>query len=332
VLPHVNWGDLFWDLSVQMLVIFQLCLACIAHRLSLVPHLCFNRFYVSAAFNLGSALMESLNGIGILYFSACYLAVITIWFAKVSYDARYSPDDNLFHRGLEVLNILVLATIIQHIRPVATMSDTRHDSTTAVFCVSLMVEALLGVYRYYDVYRNGLGGPEAKHNAFVDMRHRGVSALLYAAAAVWAIVDYAMGGDKDVDAEEKEKDDIYVNRGPIIMCLMAFFTHTLYLTFDRLVWIDPGKSHKEKYVPMNLEFVTHRFGEWTMLMLGESVLALLIVEQSHNLTRYYTTFYAGIITVTLFQYLYFRSQPEVDDHAMRRAISGGKSCEYHTVN
>jgi hypothetical protein len=60
-----------------------------------------------------------------------------------------------------------------------------------------------------------------------------------------------------------------------------------------------------------------------MLMLGESVLALLIVEQSSG-RQYYVTFYCGIITVTAFQYLYFRSQPfDADDHAMRRSSSGG---------
>mmetsp|Transcript_9509 Transcript_9509/g.19765 ORF Transcript_9509/g.19765 Transcript_9509/m.19765 type:complete len:217 (-) Transcript_9509:242-892(-) len=60
-----------------------------------------------------------------------------------------------------------------------------------------------------------------------------------------------------------------------------------------------------------------------MLMLGESVLALLIVEQSPGL-RYYLTFYSGIGTVALFQYLYYRMQPfEPDDHAMRRSSLGG---------
>jgi hypothetical protein len=178
-------------------------------------------FYVSAAFNLGAALMESINGLGLLYFSACYLAVITIWLAKVSYDARFSPDDNLFHRGLEVLHILVLGTIIQHIRPVSIMSNTKEDGTTAVFCTALTVEALLGVYRYYDVYRYGLGGPETKHNAWVDMRQRGVSALLYGAAAIWAIADYSfLGGDGGEGQREEEKgnnDEVHANHGPILM-------------------------------------------------------------------------------------------------------------------
>jgi len=63
-------------------------------------------------------------------------------------------------------------------------------------------------------------------------------------------------------------------------------------------------------------------------MLGESVLALLLVEESEG-RRYYTTFYSGILSVTMMQYLYFRSQPfEADDHAMRRSSFGGWSFYY----
>lgn len=55
-----------------------------------------------------------------------------------------------------------------------------------------------------------------------------------------------------------------------------------------------------------------------MLMLGESVLSLLIVDAPEG-SNYYLTFYAGILTVILLQYLHYRSQPHhADDHAMRR--------------
>jgi hypothetical protein len=40
----------------------------------------------------------------------------------------------------------------------------------------------------------------------------------------------------------------------------------------------------------------HRLGEWVMLMLGESVLSLLIVEASVG-RRYYVTFYSGMTSV-----------------------------------
>ena len=60
-----------------------------------------------------------------------------------------------------------------------------------------------------------------------------------------------------------------------------------------------------------------------MLQLGESVLALIIVEESSG-RRYFVTFAAGIITVTMMQYLYYRCNPaEAEDHAMRRSVSGG---------
>jgi hypothetical protein len=40
----------------------------------------------------------------------------------------------------------------------------------------------------------------------------------------------------------------------------------------------------------------HRIGEWVMLMLDESVLSLLIVEELSG-RRYYVTFYSGMISV-----------------------------------
>jgi hypothetical protein len=60
-----------------------------------------------------------------------------------------------------------------------------------------------------------------------------------------------------------------------------------------------------------------------MLMLGESILSLLIVELAPT-TDYYVTFYCGILSVTFLHYLHFRSQPaKADDHAMRRSRNSG---------
>ena len=76
-------------------------------------------------------------------------------------------------------------------------------------------------------------------------------------------------------------------------------------------------------MPMNIDFSIHRYGEWTMLMLGESILSLLIVEVTRE-NDYYATFYTGILSVILLQYLHFRSQPHhPDEHAMRRKKEAG---------
>jgi hypothetical protein len=77
-------------------------------------------------------------------------------------------------------------------------------------------------------------------------------------------------------------------------------------------------------VPLNVDFTIHRNGEWTMLMLGESVFSLLIVEVPHETNMFYTTFFCGMLTVILLQYLHFRSQPHhADDHALRRSKDAG---------
>jgi hypothetical protein len=77
-------------------------------------------------------------------------------------------------------------------------------------------------------------------------------------------------------------------------------------------------------VPMNVDFTIHRDGEWTMLMLGESILSLLIIDVPSEDPYYFTTFYCCLITVISLQFLHFRSQPHhADDHALRRDKNRG---------
>jgi hypothetical protein len=76
-------------------------------------------------------------------------------------------------------------------------------------------------------------------------------------------------------------------------------------------------------VPMNVDYTIHRYGEWVMLLLGESVLSLLIVKYIPS-PGYQQVFYCGVVSIALLQYLHFRSQPHrADDHAMRRSRSAG---------
>jgi hypothetical protein len=75
---------------------------------------------------------------------------------------------------------------------------------------------------------------------------------------------------------------------------------------------------------MNVGFVIHRNGEWISLMLGESIFSLLIVNVPNENTAFFTTFYFGILTVMLLQYLHFQSLPhDPDSHAMRRDKNAG---------
>lgn len=65
------------------------------------------------------------------------------------------------------------------------------------------------------------------------------------------------------------------------------------------------------------------------VQLGESVLSLLISEVVDEINEFYVTFYAGILTVTLLQYLYFKSRPEhADGHAMKRSREAGYAFQF----
>ena len=68
----------------------------------------------------------------------------------------------------------------------------------------------------------------------------------------------------------------------------------------------------------------HRNGEWIMLMLGESVFSLLIVDIPEQENNFFATFYCGIMTVVFLYHLHFQSQPHSpDSHALRRDKNAG---------
>ena len=97
----------------------------------------FDLFYVAAAYNLAIIIKEShLSSEGFLYFWCCYGAIVVIWYEKMGYDARFAPEDNLFHRSGEVLHLVVLGMAIQHIRPVEYIAHTCDHPTTFVFVLS----------------------------------------------------------------------------------------------------------------------------------------------------------------------------------------------------
>lgn len=69
----------------------------------------------------------------------------------------------------------------------------------------------------------------------------------------------------------------------------------------------------------------YAIGEYTMLMLGESILSLLVVNNVSETSevKYYFTFYMGIVSVSLIQYLFYKSQPHSPEHhgTQRREFS-----------
>eukprot|EP00429_Kryptoperidinium_foliaceum_P009009 CAMPEP_0176014928 /NCGR_PEP_ID=MMETSP0120_2-20121206/7074_1 /TAXON_ID=160619 /ORGANISM="Kryptoperidinium foliaceum, Strain CCMP 1326" /LENGTH=329 /DNA_ID=CAMNT_0017347881 /DNA_START=487 /DNA_END=1476 /DNA_ORIENTATION=- len=112
------------------------------------------------------------------------------------------------------------------------------------------------------------------------------------------------------------------NLGPILLLLVGALSSSALLV-AMVSTLPGGGQHKEYMVPMNVSFAIHRWGEFTMLVLGESVLSLLIVDVVES-AGYFKTFFSGVISITLLEFLHFRSQPHrADDHAIRRSKEAG---------
>jgi len=102
--------------------------------------------------------------------------------------------------------------------------------------------------------------------------------------------------------------------GALLVQVLFFLGQIVYFSFNKT------GDHKKYMVPMNVDYGIHRYGEWIMLMLGESVLSLLIVDIVET-SGYYQVFVDGIISIVLLEYLHFQSQPsDPDKHAIRQSL------------
>jgi len=312
VLPRTNWGDIFFDL-----------------------------WFVAVAYNVGNIIVASPTGTGLLYFIGTFLPLIIKWQEKTYYDSRYAVDDDLFHRFFEVAVLLVVSTAVVHVRPVEFMSNPAKYDDMFLFSLALALGSVLSMYRYVETYFFGKGQIEvSKQSSIRDIRHMLIPFTFYIAATVISGIQYYSndGGITNSNTNATEASTYsdghrfmaeatgasYVSQSdettniPIILCLCGVIALHAMQCFTVIFLFPNDGSHKKYTIPMNVDFQIHRDGEWIMLMLGESILSLLIVDAPEG-SGYYLTFYTGVLTVILLQYLHFRSQPHhADDHSLRR--------------
>ena len=68
------------------------------------------------------------------------------------------------------------------------------------------------------------------------------------------------------------------------------------------------------------DYVIHRYGEWCLLMIGEGILSLLIVETTESKDYYVITTF-GILSTIFIQILKFESEPShAEGHALWRNL------------
>jgi len=283
ILPISAWGQIFFDL-----------------------------FYVGGAYNLGNVLKSSKDVRGILYFCGAGFPVMMMWFDKMHFDARFTtrPGHDSVHRIVEVLQLCCVATALSRIRSVDTLSNSCEHTDMFQFSLSLFLNSMINISRYIEVALFVVGDPVAKVAAKRDIRWRIVPTLFFLGAAC----------ESGIFLYTENAECIPSDR-PIWFCLFGWVSWVVVRYCGDVVFRPKGR-YREISVPMNVHFCMHRYGEWFLLMLGESIISLLIVEGDNESFLHAVTFYSGILSVICLAHLHFRSEPRnKDDHALGRSQS-----------
>mmetsp|Transcript_35245 Transcript_35245/g.38994 ORF Transcript_35245/g.38994 Transcript_35245/m.38994 type:complete len:582 (+) Transcript_35245:26-1771(+) len=281
ILPISAWGQIFFDL-----------------------------FYVGGAYNLGNVLKSSNNyGRSILYFCGAGFPVMMMWFDKMHFDACFTtrPGHDPVHRLVEVIQLCCVATALSRIRSVDILSNSCEHTDMFQFSFSLFLNSMITTFRYIEVALFVVGDPAAKVAAKRDIRWRILPTFFFFGAACESGIFLLTENAECISSDR-----------PIWFCLSGWVSWVVVRYCGDVVF-SPKEQYWEFSVPINIHFCMHRYGEWFMLMLGESIISLLIVEGDNESFHHAVKFYSGILSVICLAHLHFRSEPRnKDDHALSR--------------
>ena len=331
VLPYINWGDLFFDL-----------------------------FYVAAAYNLGTLLMSALTPElwrrGVLYFLAAFGSMYNMWDAKLGYEARFAVSD-FAHEALEVVRVFFLGISVLHIKSIDRMSDPSSIETFG-FTIGLFLESFVHILLLVELTFYGVGDREAIKNhgltrittVYLPQTVLYFVASSFAASQYWKVTDEGnilsgdcdhriLGGGATINHTSESMGDCARNLGrevvatsdfgwklqdlPLTICLVSYLLHIATESFLMAFVLPKLIDFRKRNVPINIDYCIHRYGEWTMLMLGEAVLSLLIVDTTES-QQYYIVTTLGVLTVIILQTVKYESEPShAAGHALWRSLSAG---------
>ena len=102
---------------------------------------------------------------------------------------------------------------------------------------------------------------------------------------------------------------------PMTLTTVAYFLR-FFMTSMRFFLRDMKGDIRNWYVPTNIDYLIHRYGEFVMLMIGEGVLSLLIIETIET-PSYYDVVEFGLLTMIFIHVLKTESDPhDSSKHAL----------------
>ena len=99
-----------------------------------------------------------------------------LWWDKIEYDSRFFTYDDVFHRVFSVAVLVVLASVIVHIRPAEVLSNPSDNVEPFALSVSLLFAKVLSMCKYMEMLLIGCVGQNAalmtaRRDARLKYRH-----------------------------------------------------------------------------------------------------------------------------------------------------------------
>lgn len=225
----------------------------------------------------------------LLYFFGCFGPITSVWQAKLIYDAKFQEPNDVLHLLLEVVQISVLALAVLHIRPVSYMSQVSANPEIFCFCLAISMNTFITILKEMEIRFWGVKGQtSARYGSMTTIISYLPSfiilliATIYSGTAYFNENSYAYPNYRFLEspiADDSVKKTAEADHVPIILLLCAYITRSiLFYPLSRLR--GKGANFKQHQVPVNVDYIIHRNGEWTMLMLGryQNILTFEIVD------------------------------------------------------
>jgi hypothetical protein len=215
------------------------------------------------------------------------------------------------HSSSSSFHIFSCAGAAIFLRPRKELEDLRSGHALGLsICLAVNV-LVLGCEKLEIVFKHGLG---RKHRVAAAHHHCKMGLLLEVMPRFLslsaAVVCSAMAYYGDYDIHYWVVD---------VMFLASHIGGTLLPLFGYLAKLLPALP-----LPWNHQHVAHRYGEITMLLIGESILSMILVP-AENVGRYFVAFACSLVTVQMLQVIHYSSEEfDPNYHALKRRVRAGR--------
>lgn len=261
----------------------------------------FDLLYVGVSFRSGSLLGEHLSGENVLIFLATILLMYGAWYSRLSFDAMLKFEDN-FHSLIFLVQALLLVLAAHQLTEVSELQDYSGGQALG-FTVCMIVNHLLILGIWLELYIFEKEHIYAKKYALIAVCMETVPVILLIVSMILILCDQSLVA-------------------VAVVWLLAYLA-------SRVAWqtllLSKGLT-KENSIPWDVGFCILRFGQFTMLMLGEGVLQIIIfagLDRDEDVPRstvqWIALFFLSYAMMGMLQLLHFTTLPfNENDHILLR--------------